>query len=94
MRNIQCLLNELGEMNVLLEKLPDSNEKQYMQNSYAKQLEATLYSIENKYYNKIILPKNENISTDFQEEYIKMYKSTLKTFMPLMINHMNTLNCE
>lgn len=94
MRNIQCLLNELGEMNDLLEKLPDSNEKQYMKNSYAKQLEATLYSIENKYYNKVILPKNENISTHLQEEYINMYKSTLKTFMPLMINHMNTLNCE
>lgn len=94
MRNIKCLLNELGEMNDLLEKLPDSNEKQYMQNSYVKQLEATLYSIENKYYNKIILPKNEKVSIHLQEEYINMYKSTLKTFMPLMINHMNTLNCE
>jgi hypothetical protein len=42
MRNIECLLSELYEMNELLNKLPDSNEKKYMQESYAKQLESAL----------------------------------------------------
>ena len=91
MRNIECLLNELIEMNELLKKLPDSNNKIYFQNSYAKQLESVLYSIENKYYNKIIDPKKGINLSNPHEEYIHLYKSTLKTFMPLMISHMNTL---
>jgi hypothetical protein len=90
MRNIECLLSELYEMNELLNKLPDSNEKKYMQESYAKQLESALYSIENKYYRKIIEPKKGNLDNS-HEEYINLYKSTLKKFMPLMIQHMNTL---
>lgn len=91
MRNIECLLSELYEMNELLNKLPDSNEKKYMQESYAKQLESALYSIENKYYRKIIEPKKGNNLSNSHEEYIDLYKSTLKKFMPLMIHHMNTL---
>ena len=91
MRNIECLLSELYKMNELLNKLPDSNEKRYMQESYAKQLESALYSIENKYYKKIIEPKGGLNLSNSHEEYINLYKTTLKKFMPLMLHHMNTL---
>ena len=91
MRNIDSILNELFEINELLKKLPDSNLKKYLNESYSKQLEYVLFSIENKYYRKIIEPKKRNNLSNSHEEYINLYKSTLKTFMPLMIHHMNTL---